>query len=257
MVSKALKSLTIFILLALAACVPMKQQQGSGLPTFSAPYVPAYPPSTTYPGSNESEQPKSMLSQTASPLPSVTRPLPTPTDTPQDKISTSTPPLITILPLTGEVSFTYDSERGRLLAFGGRRDQESITRNETWVGDAQSWIQLQPVDAPPARMAAGLVYDVARKAAILFGGVEVRYVGKELQWATLQDTWLWDGKNWIEQHPAVSPPPRRSHQMVYDSSQQEVLLFGGTQDGEAGSQLSCMTPGHGMDKPGPNILQEI
>jgi hypothetical protein len=41
------------------------------------------------------------------------------------------------------------------------------------------------------------------------------------------DTWEWDGNNWIEQHPIVSPPARAQHALAYDSAHRSVVLFGG------------------------------
>ncbi len=84
-------------------------------------------------------------------------------------------------------------------------------------------------------MSAGFVYDTTTDTALLFGGVQVLTVEKEDQWSSLQDTWLWDGKNWAEMRPDNTPPPRRNPQLVYLPWRKEVLMFGGIQDGKTGS----------------------
>ena len=43
----------------------------------------------------------------------------------------------------------------------------------------------------------------------------------------LYDTWIWDGTNWLEQHPLNSPDERIRYAMAYDSFRKEVVLFGG------------------------------
>jgi hypothetical protein len=48
------------------------------------------------------------------------------------------------------------------------------------------------------------------------------------------DTWVWDGKDWAELHPAVSPPPRINPGMAADLKRKEIVLFGGIPFGRAG-----------------------
>ena len=40
-------------------------------------------------------------------------------------------------------------------------------------------------------------------------------------------TWIWDGSNWHQLQPAMSPPARWGHAMAYDSATQTTILFGG------------------------------
>jgi len=40
-------------------------------------------------------------------------------------------------------------------------------------------------------------------------------------------TWLWDGNNWKQAHPRVSPPALFGHAMAYDPLLRKVVLFGG------------------------------
>ncbi|OQZ02009.1 MAG: hypothetical protein B6D36_13535 [Planctomycetes bacterium UTPLA1] len=65
-----------------------------------------------------------------------------------------------------------------------------------------------------------MAYDSARGVTVLFGG----NVGGQ---SSLGDTWEWDGTNWAQRSPAISPPARWSHTMVYDSVRDVTVLFGG------------------------------
>jgi len=64
-----------------------------------------------------------------------------------------------------------------------------------------------------------MVYDQARQKVVLFGGVGPTSV--------LNDTWEWDGKDWIRRTPGVSPPARWTHCMAYDEHRQRTVLYGG------------------------------
>jgi hypothetical protein len=41
------------------------------------------------------------------------------------------------------------------------------------------------------------------------------------------DTWVWDGTNWVQKFPANAPPARHGHAMAYDAARGQVVLFGG------------------------------
>jgi len=77
----------------------------------------------------------------------------------------------------------------------------------------------------------------------------------------LNDTWVWDGTNWVAQSPATAPPVRYNTMLVYDASDAAFRLFGGNGGGglsplrsqpESGpvsqfrtnclSKLGCTTP---------------
>jgi hypothetical protein len=89
-------------------------------------------------------------------------------------------------------------------------------------GDSAAWRQKHPVNIPlPQRTQHTMVYDAARAQIVLFGG---RYAyGNNY----FNDTWIWDGTNWIQKFPINSPPARSNHSMTYDVARAEVVLFGG------------------------------
>ncbi len=45
--------------------------------------------------------------------------------------------------------------------------------------------------------------------------------------AALNDTWVWDGKQWSQKSPATSPSARLHHAMAFDAARGQVVLFGG------------------------------
>jgi hypothetical protein len=69
-----------------------------------------------------------------------------------------------------------------------------------------------------------MAYDAARGQVVLFGG-DTRATG------ALGDTWILDGSGW-RQVPGEGPPPRSTHQMVYDSRRQRLVVFGGASGSE-------------------------
>ena len=64
-----------------------------------------------------------------------------------------------------------------------------------------------------------MAYDAARGQVVLFGGY-----GNISEYG---DTWVWDGTNWTQKSPAISPSLRESHAMAYDAARGQVVLFGG------------------------------
>jgi hypothetical protein len=111
----------------------------------------------------------------------------------------------------------YDSARGRVVLFG---NYDGSLR-DTWEWDGDDWILRSPATSPPGRHGHGMVYDSARGRIVMFGGFHV--VGQPFS----DDTWEWDGNDWVEHTPAIRPAPRTDHGMVYDRARGRVVLFGG------------------------------
>ena len=91
---------------------------------------------------------------------------------------------------------------------------------------AGNWTQKSPPASPSARSLHSIVYDAAHGQVVLFGGVfqgnNDPRVGN-----FLGDTWIWDGTNWNQKSPQTSPRSRYAFGMAYDSTQSQVVLFGG------------------------------
>jgi len=81
------------------------------------------------------------------------------------------------------------------------------------------WIELSPINSPPARSYLAMTYDPISGKVIAFGGFDgTRY---------LNDTWSFDGTSWTQIATQPAPPARSAAQMTYDSVAQKVVLFGG------------------------------
>jgi Galactose oxidase, central domain len=88
-------------------------------------------------------------------------------------------------------------------------------------GIAQSpiWKEAKPARSFSACEWPGMVYDIARQRAVLFGGGYGR--------ALLRQHWEWDGTSWTRVKPATTPSARWTHAMAYDLVRQRTVLFGG------------------------------
>ena len=86
------------------------------------------------------------------------------------------------------------------------------------VGEWLKVADTGPVDS----MRASMVYDLARKKVVLFGGWS--YAKGD----DLGETWEWDGVQWTKVTTSGPSPRIDSQMMVYDTVREKVVLFGGT-----------------------------
>jgi len=111
---------------------------------------------------------------------------------------------------------------GQAILYGGNWD---VTRfSDTWLWDGSNWNLLNPANNPGILAGHAMAYDDARGQIVLFGGMAGATAAYSNQ------TWIWNGTNWQQMHPAVSPPARYGHAMAYDAATKQVLLFGGYGD---------------------------
>jgi M6 family metalloprotease-like protein len=108
---------------------------------------------------------------------------------------------------------------GQAILYGGNWNATRF--NDTWLWNGTNWTQLQPANNPGIDAGHTMVYDAARGQIVLFGGAAGASAADSNQ------TWIWNGTNWIQMNPAVSPPARDSAAMAYDAVSQKVVLFGG------------------------------
>lgn len=122
----------------------------------------------------------------------------------------------------------FDPAVNSTLLFGGYGGPNNPDLGDTWVLDEGGWFQLSPANSPPPRSGSGMAYDATTKTVVMFGG-NARNGGGDLN-----DTWIWNGTNWTQVFPPVSPPARRwdTQGMAYHAPTGKVVLFGGvTSDG--------------------------
>ena len=130
-------------------------------------------------------------------------------------------------------SMAYDSVRQQVVLFGGQNVTGGVVTslNDTWAFTGADWVQQSPATPPAARNCAAMAWDEAHQQMVLFGGTTLTlFTG-----TYLADTWVWDGSNWEQRTPILSPPARDCTVMVYDALHQEPLLFGGFRTGFTGA----------------------
>jgi hypothetical protein len=123
-------------------------------------------------------------------------------------------------------SMVYDSTKKRIVLFGGlaSNGQVIVPLNETWTYDGAKWEQLVSLSVPPpARFAAVMAFDSARSKTVLFGG------GTSDE-NVFNDVWELDDPivgTWVQRSPTLRPPARTRAAMAFDSTKQQMILFGG------------------------------
>ena len=81
---------------------------------------------------------------------------------------------------------------------------------------------------PSPRAQARMVWDIPNDTGVLFGGLGPFDQGTSLQHDSAE-TWLWNGSRWLQRFPATRPPARAVHSMVWDSTRNRAVMFGGRQ----------------------------
>ena len=80
---------------------------------------------------------------------------------------------------------------------------------------------MTTANAAAPRSSHAMTYDTRRKVVVLFGGLDGD--GSTLY----NDTWEYDGTNWIQVDTGVSPIERYGTPMAYDNLRGKMMFFGG------------------------------
>ncbi len=112
----------------------------------------------------------------------------------------------------------YDNRRHRIVLFGGL---DPTSRNETWEFYDNNWHFIDTETKPRPVGYHAMVYDAARQCMVLFGGYSNEYGGDR------NETWTYDGEDWIQQFPERKPYPRHRHAMAYDPLREKIVVYGG------------------------------
>jgi hypothetical protein len=118
-------------------------------------------------------------------------------------------------------AMTFDSVRSRTLLFGGWGNSGRTA--DTWTWDGINWTQMSPSTAPYARWASSMAFDPQRGKTVLFGGDHI----KPYALGATNDTWDWDGAQWIQDWTAAAPAIRYGQTMSFDSRRDRMVMFGG------------------------------
>jgi hypothetical protein len=96
----------------------------------------------------------------------------------------------------------------RLILFGGARSS-GLPLGDTWAFDGSAWTQLTPVFSPPPMR--GVAMTSLSGKALLFGGDPAPSYHSPKQ---SDQTWEFDGTQWVNVTPASRPSPRFASQLV-------------------------------------------
>ena len=115
----------------------------------------------------------------------------------------------------------YDSTRLRMVLFGGSGPTGALTDTWTYFSVSNTWALMSPATSPPGRTDGAMTFDTVSRRVALFGGLAGL--------PGLNDTWAYSilDDEWTELSPERSPPARYGHDMVFDGSAGQMVLFGG------------------------------
>jgi len=120
-------------------------------------------------------------------------------------------------------AIAYDAATRSTVLFGGISTDGRSIYGDTWTWDG-AWHAATPASSPSPRQGPAMAFDESAGDIVLFGGSSFPFEAG----AAFGDTWTWNGTNWTQQFPPVSPSPRVWSNMVYDPVNKRVLLFGGS-----------------------------
>jgi N-acetylneuraminic acid mutarotase len=123
-------------------------------------------------------------------------------------------------------NLVYDANNQQLLLYGGNSFEGLRTDFWSYNSTTNNWTELTSATQPSGRKWSGMSYDSLNQQIILFGGTN------ELG-TMFDDTWSFDtsSNQWNEKQPNITPSGRHNIKMVYDSSIQKTILFGGYVNG--------------------------
>ena len=152
-----------------------------------------------------------------------------------EEVSPTTVPPVPLRPRARwRHAMAYDVVRGRVVMFGGMRgnsmsQNDFVNDGETWEWGGRGWVQRFPSFSPRVRNGHAMAYDAARQRVVLFGGALSNPADIGAGPLHFNDTWEWDGNEWIQiLSTGARPDPRSNHAMTYDPVRKRVVLVGGT-----------------------------
>lgn len=113
----------------------------------------------------------------------------------------------------------FDDSRNVVVFYGGT--DGSTIYGETWEYNGTDWTQVNPVDSPGGRIDNSMAWDSGRQRIVLYGGEGSTFGTHN------NDTWEYDGTNWVQVVTADSPDLRRHARIDYDKRRNVVVLWGG------------------------------
>ena len=143
-------------------------------------------------------------------------------------------------------AMVFDSQRNKIVLFGGRAGS-GFNYADTWEWDPTSgtWTDTTSSGSrPSARSQHAMVYEKSTGKILLFGGGRSDSTSSDGTGILVSfgDTWEWDPttRTWTQLQPTASPAARHDFGLVWDSSRNKAVLFGGMEKDTAGVDGSPM-----------------
>ncbi|HTS49579.1 MAG TPA: IPT/TIG domain-containing protein [Bryobacteraceae bacterium] len=118
---------------------------------------------------------------------------------------------------SSQFPMAYDAVHSQVVLLGG-------TGNETWLWNGLNWNKQLPQTSPPSRQDSAMVFDAGIGQVVIFGGQDTNFSS----FTEFNDTWVWDGSNWMRKPSNTQMIGRSRHAMAYDAEHKQVVMFGGT-----------------------------
>lgn len=122
-------------------------------------------------------------------------------------------------PAVDDAGIAYDAIQHQVVL---ATTDDGLGSFDTWTWDGSNWTH-KASGGPSPRATPNMTFDPKLGAVVMFGG-EALSNGTAV---SLNETWLWDGTTWTQQHPSLSPPGRNAAAMDYDATTGNIVLFGG------------------------------
>jgi hypothetical protein len=126
-----------------------------------------------------------------------------------------TPPSARVL-----ASVAYDRAHDELVVFGGGTglgNGSAAADTFIWNG---TWSKYTTIPAPSPREFSAMAYDAAHARVVLYGGIDDNSM-------PLDDTWAWNGTQWMQLSTTGSPGGLVAPVLVYDDARGTLLAQGG------------------------------
>ena len=124
-------------------------------------------------------------------------------------------------------TLAYHDEDSTVYLFGGANHKEVL--GDTWAWKGKEWTMIESQTSPEPRTFPAFCYDDKNDRLILFGGSKVLFGKSPDPNNLLNDTWQFMNNQWEQLPTEFAPIPRAEAVMVYDKSNENIVLFGGYQ----------------------------
>ncbi|MBI3891679.1 MAG: hypothetical protein HY303_09145, partial [Candidatus Wallbacteria bacterium] len=123
-------------------------------------------------------------------------------------------------------AMAFAGSRGRVVLFGGYNPDLGAYFGDLWEWDGTSWADVSPPTGPSGRIPSAMAWDGGRNRLVLHGCFTV---DPQVGGMVPQDTWEWDGSQWLDLSQEKEPSPSGSPDCaaVYDSRRARTVMLGG------------------------------